>query len=54
MAKVCDRCKNKLDTDNPSVLNGKKFELCRKCADYIANHIKKYKEKPDMFGGIFK
>lgn len=43
--KVCDRCKKELDTKKSSCLNGKTFELCSSCADYIANHIENYKGK---------
>ena len=51
--KVCDRCKNKLDVEKESKLNGEKFELCSLCAKYISNHIKTYKPKQDGLGSLF-
>ncbi len=43
--KICDRCKEKLDTEKKSSLAGKHFELCTACANYIATHIQNYKNR---------
>ena len=52
--KVCDRCKKKLDTDKPTILAGRRFELCLACAEYIANHIENYRPKGNKFFKGFK
>ena len=44
--KVCDRCKQKLDSEKGSSLEGEHFDLCSTCAKYISDHIKNYKSKP--------
>jgi hypothetical protein len=51
--KVCDRCKNQLDTNRESILNGNKVELCSSCSEYILNHIKNYNPKKTGLGKLF-
>ena len=48
MAYVCDRCKREMDTNKNSNLAGEEFELCTSCAEYIANHIRRYRPKGFM------
>jgi len=43
--RVCDRCRQDLDTNKGSKLNGVVVELCSTCADHILNHIKNYRPK---------
>lgn len=43
--KVCDRCKEKLDSEKGSSLEGEHFDLCSACAKHISDHIKNYKTK---------
>jgi len=51
--KVCDRCKQKLDSEKGSSLEGEHFDLCSACAKHISDHIKNYKSKPkSMLSGL--
>lgn len=51
--RCCDRCKKEMDINKDSFLNGEKFELCSSCAEFISNHIKKFKLNKGLIGNLF-
>jgi len=51
--RVYDRCKKELDTNKESKINGKNYELCSSCAEYISRHIETFNpKKKNILGRI--